>query len=100
MDLGLKGKIAMVGGASKGLGFAVARALAGEGVTVTGRVADTRPHLDGAAVVVAPLSLGGGMRVKVLEALAMGKALVATPRALAGIELTPGDQALVGETDA
>jgi 3-oxoacyl-[acyl-carrier protein] reductase len=32
MDLGLKGKIAMVGGASKGLGFAVARALAGEGV--------------------------------------------------------------------
>jgi len=34
MDLGLKGKIAMVGGASKGLGFAVARALAGEGVHV------------------------------------------------------------------
>jgi glycosyltransferase involved in cell wall biosynthesis len=30
----------------------------------------------------------------------MGKALVATPRALAGIDLTPGDQALVGETDA
>jgi 3-oxoacyl-[acyl-carrier protein] reductase len=34
MDLGLKGKIAMVGGASKGLGFAVARALAGEGAEV------------------------------------------------------------------
>jgi 3-oxoacyl-[acyl-carrier protein] reductase len=34
MDLGLKGKIAMVGGASKGLGFAVARALAGEGAQV------------------------------------------------------------------
>ncbi len=34
MDLGLRGKIAMVGGASKGLGFAVARALAGEGVHV------------------------------------------------------------------
>ena len=34
MDLGLKGKIAMVGGASKGLGFAVARALAGEGAHV------------------------------------------------------------------
>ena len=76
------------------------RALAGKGVTVTGRVPDTRPHIDRAAVVVAPLSLGGGMRVKVLEALAMGKALVATPRALAGIDLTPGDQALVGETDA
>ena len=35
MDLGLKDKIAMVGGASKGLGFAVARALAGEGVRVS-----------------------------------------------------------------
>src|SRR4029079_19042725 len=34
MDLGLKGKIAMVGGASKGLGFAVARALAAEGALV------------------------------------------------------------------
>ncbi len=34
MDLGLRGKIAMVGGASKGLGFAVARALAGEGAEV------------------------------------------------------------------
>src|SRR4051794_15171997 len=34
MDLGLKGKVAMVGGASKGLGFAVARALAGEGALV------------------------------------------------------------------
>src|SRR5882672_4409576 len=35
MDLGLKGKIAMVGGASKGLGYAVARALAGEGAQVS-----------------------------------------------------------------
>jgi 3-oxoacyl-[acyl-carrier protein] reductase len=35
MDFGLKGKIAMVGGASKGLGFAVARALAGEGALVS-----------------------------------------------------------------
>jgi polysaccharide biosynthesis protein PslH len=76
------------------------RALADDGVTVTGRVPDTRPYLDRAAVVVAPLRLGGGMRVKVLEALAAGKALVATPRALAGIELTPGAHALVGETDA
>ena len=35
MDLGLRGKIAMVGGASKGLGFAVARALAGEGAQLS-----------------------------------------------------------------
>ena len=35
MDLGLKGKVAMVGGASKGLGFAVAQALAAEGAVVS-----------------------------------------------------------------
>ena len=35
MDLGLKDKVAMVGGASKGLGYAVARALAGEGALVS-----------------------------------------------------------------
>jgi polysaccharide biosynthesis protein PslH len=76
------------------------RALAGDGVVVTGRVADVRPHLDGAAVVAAPLRLGGGMRVKVMESLAAGKAIVATPRALAGLELVPGTHALVGESDS
>jgi glycosyltransferase involved in cell wall biosynthesis len=76
------------------------RALVREGVAVTGRVSDVRPHLGRAAVVVAPLSLGGGVRVKVLDALAAGKAVVATPRALAGIDLTPGEHALVGESDA
>ena len=76
------------------------RALAGDGVVVTGRVNDTRPYLDRAAVVAAPLRLGGGMRVKVLESLAAGKAMVATPRALAGVGLVPGTHALVAETDA
>ncbi|MBA3263101.1 MAG: glycosyltransferase [Thermoleophilaceae bacterium] len=76
------------------------RALAGDGVVVTGRVADVLPYLNRAAVVAAPLRLGGGMRVKVLESLAAGKAMVATPRALAGLELVPGTHALVGESDA
>jgi glycosyltransferase involved in cell wall biosynthesis len=76
------------------------RALAGDGVTVTGRVPDAQPYLERAAVVAAPLRLGGGMRVKVLEALAAGKPLVATPRALAGIDLAPGEHALIGESDA
>jgi polysaccharide biosynthesis protein PslH len=76
------------------------RGLAGAAVTVTGRVPDVRPHLEAAAVVAAPLRLGGGMRVKVLEALAAGKAVVATPRALVGLELEPGVHAAVGESDA
>jgi glycosyltransferase involved in cell wall biosynthesis len=75
------------------------RRLAGQGVVVTGRVADVQPHLEDAAVVAAPLRLGGGMRVKVLEALAAGKALVATPRAVAGLGLEPGRHALVAEGD-
>jgi glycosyltransferase involved in cell wall biosynthesis len=76
------------------------RRLASDAVTVTGRVPDVEPHLDGAAVVAAPLRLGGGMRVKVLEALAAGKAVVATRRALAGLEIEPGVHAAVGDSDA
>jgi glycosyltransferase involved in cell wall biosynthesis len=79
---------------------AAVRALGGDGVVVTGHVADVRPHVENAAVVAAPLRLGGGMRVKVLEALAAGKAIVATPRAVAGLELVPGTHALVADTDA
>lgn len=75
------------------------RALAGEGVIVTGGVDDVMPYLDRAAVVAAPLLVGGGMRVKVLEALAAGKALVATPRAVAGLALRDGQQALVANAD-
>ena len=79
---------------------AAVRALADDSVVVTGRVPDPGPHVERAAVVVAPIRLGGGMRVKVLEALAAGKATVATPLALAGLDVVAGTHALVGETDA
>lgn len=48
------------------------------GVTVTGRVASVEPYLDQAAVIVCPLRVGGGVKVKVLEALSRGKAIVTT----------------------
>ena len=76
------------------------RALDGSGVTVRGDVPDVRPYLDAAAVVAAPVRLGGGMRVKVLEALAEGKAIVATPLALEGLEVRHGEHVLVAETDS
>ena len=63
--------------------------LAGDGVEIAGRVESLVPFLDRAAVVVAPLRLGGGMRVKALETMAAGKALVASRRALEG--LSPAD---------
>jgi polysaccharide biosynthesis protein PslH len=66
---------------------------------ITGRVPDPTPYLDQAAVYVAPLQSGGGMRVKVLEALAAGKAMVATPRAVEGLSVVHGEQVYLAETD-
>jgi glycosyltransferase involved in cell wall biosynthesis len=66
---------------------------------VTGRVPDVTPYLDAAAVVAVPIRLGGGTRVKVLEALAAGKAVVASPRALEGLDVVDGEHVLVAETD-
>ena len=71
-----------------------------EGLVVSPDVADVGPFLDRAAVVMAPLSIGGGMRVKVMEALAAGKAVVATPLALEGLAVEDGDQVRIGRTDA
>jgi len=71
-----------------------------DGVTITGRVPDVVPWMNDAAVVVAPLRVGAGMRVKVVEALAHGKAVVASPRGLEGLDVTDGVHVAVAETDA
>lgn len=68
-------------------------------LVLTGRVDDARPYLDRAAVVVAPMRTGGGMRVKVLDALAAGKAVVATPLALAGLDVAAAGGAVEADTD-
>ncbi len=61
----------------------------GRGVTVTGAVPDVRPHIQEAAVVVVPLRLGGGTRLKILEAMAMGKAIVSTSVGAHGLDIVP-----------
>jgi glycosyltransferase involved in cell wall biosynthesis len=71
------------------------RRLARNDVVVTGSVSSVAPYLARANVVVAPLRLGGGMRVKVVEALAAGKAVVASPLAAEGIAMSPTDDHLV-----
>ncbi|MGC9397061.1 MAG: glycosyltransferase [Anaerolineae bacterium] len=48
------------------------------GITITGSVPDTRPYINTAAVYVVPLLVGGGTRLKLLEATSMGKAIVST----------------------
>ena len=75
------------------------RALAGGRVSVHASVPDVTPYLDRAAVVVAPIRLGGSMRMKVLEALAAGKALVATPRAAEGVDAAAGEHFLLASND-
>jgi sugar transferase (PEP-CTERM/EpsH1 system associated) len=59
------------------------------GVRITGTVDDVRPHVAGAAVYVVPLRVGGGTRLKIFEALAMGKAVVSTTIGVEGLPLTP-----------
>lgn len=65
-------------------------AAAREGVTVTGTVADVRPYIADAAVLVVPIRIGGGTRLKIFEALAMGKAVVSTTVGAEGLPLVPG----------
>ena len=52
---------------------------------------DLEPYYRRAALVVVPMRLGGGTRIKVLEALAHGKALVTTSVGAEGLSLTPGE---------
>lgn len=68
-----------------------------DGVYVTGRVADVRPYLAHAALVVAPLGIARGIQNKVLEAMAMGRPVVASPGAFEGISAEPGRDLLVAD---
>jgi glycosyltransferase involved in cell wall biosynthesis len=73
------------------------RDLAGGPVFVTGAVDSVTPYLDRAAVVVAPIESGGGMRIKLLEALAAGKAVVASSRASEGLTALPGRDLVIAD---
>ncbi len=75
-------------------------ALAGPRVELTGFVSDLRPHLAAAAAVVVPLRLGGGTRLKIVEAMAMGKAIVSTTLGAEGIEAVPGRDILIEDEPA
>jgi polysaccharide biosynthesis protein PslH len=71
------------------------RALAGEAVSVSGTVPDVRPYLQHAAVVVAPLRLARGIQNKVLEAMAMGRPVVASRECGDAIHATAGTELLL-----
>jgi sugar transferase (PEP-CTERM/EpsH1 system associated) len=70
------------------------------GVVVTGTVPDVRPYIAHAAVAVAPLRIARGIQNKVLEAMAMARAVVVSPQALEGIEAEPGSELVLAEDAA
>jgi sugar transferase (PEP-CTERM/EpsH1 system associated) len=66
-------------------------------VEITGRVPDVRPHLANAEVVVVPLRVGGGTRIKIPEAMAMAKAVVSTRIGAEGLPFHDGRQIRIAE---
>jgi glycosyltransferase involved in cell wall biosynthesis len=72
----------------------------GSGINVTGYVADPTPYLEQTGVFVVPLRAGGGMRVKILNALAQGLPIVSTTLGAEGIAVTDGEHILIADRPA
>jgi sugar transferase (PEP-CTERM/EpsH1 system associated) len=73
-------------------------ALAGEHVAVTGTVDDVRPYIQHAAVVVAPLRIARGIQNKILEAMAMGKPVVASSECATAVDAAAGQELIPANT--
>jgi polysaccharide biosynthesis protein PslH len=74
------------------------QALAGNTVEVTGRVPSVVEHLRAAAVVVVPLRVGGGTRLKIYEAMAVGKAVVSTTVGAEGLDVHHGRDMILADS--
>jgi polysaccharide biosynthesis protein PslH len=70
------------------------------GVEWVGEVPDIRPHFARAISVLVPLRIGGGSRIKILESMSMGKAVVATSIGAEGLDVVPGVHCLIADTPA
>ena len=68
-----------------------------EGVIVTGRVPEIKPYFAESTVFVVPLRIGSGTRLKILEALAMGKAIVSTSVGAEGLDLKDGEEIFIAD---
>ena len=71
-----------------------------EGVVVTGRVPEIKPYFAEATVFVVPLRIGSGTRLKILEALAMGKAIVSTSVGAEGLNLKDSEEIFIADEPA
>jgi len=86
----------LVTGRTAGVDTAVLTAV--PGLTFTGYLPDVRPTLASAQVCVIPLRQGGGSRLKVLEAMALGVPVLSTTKGIEGLALEPGRHCLVADT--
>jgi len=69
-----------------------------EGVSITGTVDDVRPYIAHSALYVVPLRVGGGSRLKILEAMAMAKVVLSTTVGAEGLDVVEGKQILLRDT--
>ncbi len=76
---------------------AVKRLANERGVHVTGSVEDVRPHVADGSVYVVPLRIGGGTRLKIFEAMALGKAVVSTSVGAEGLPVAPGQHIVIAD---
>jgi glycosyltransferase involved in cell wall biosynthesis len=74
--------------------------LAQHGIEIDDFVADVRPAYQRATLVVAPLVASAGTNIKIMEAMAMGKAVVSTPAGINGLDLNPGVDVMLANTGA
>jgi glycosyltransferase involved in cell wall biosynthesis len=74
--------------------------LSGPNVEMKGFVPDLRVEIEKAAAVIAPLRIGGGTRLKILEAMAMSRPVVSTPQGAEGLEVTDGQELLLANSPA
>jgi polysaccharide biosynthesis protein PslH len=70
------------------------------GVHLTGTVPDVRPHMQEAAAMVLPLRIGGGTRIKIYEAMAMGVPVISTSIGAEGLDVTHGKNILLADDAA
>jgi polysaccharide biosynthesis protein PslH len=68
------------------------------GVEVTGTVDDVRPYIDRGGVYIVPLRVGSGTRIKIFEAMSMGKAVVSTTTGAEGLPVTHGKDIILSDT--
>ena len=71
-----------------------------ENVIFTGYVSDIRPVIKSSTVCIVPLQVGGGTRLKILEALALGTPVVTTSKGAEGLDMQPGRDLLVADSPA